>query len=172
MHLKELLREELICVNFTPEVVAEVAKTSGNLATDKWTAIEQLVDMLIEVNEIEEKDKQATVDALYKREKQMSTAIGEGIAIPHVVCDAVAQMTVALGICKSGLDFDSLDGQPVYLIILVVYPAVELQERLKTFASIVGLLNDESIRAKLISCNSCAEVLEIIREEETNNDNL
>ena len=151
MHLKELLREELIVVDLKPQ--------------DKWKTIENLVDVLIKSQEVDSQDKNELLEALYERERKMTTGIEHGVAIPHAVSDVVKQLTAAFGTCSPGLDFQAIDGQPTYLIVLLVYPSRALQEHIRTLASIANLLNDEAIRMKLKACKSSTEVLQIIRQE-------
>jgi fructose-specific phosphotransferase system IIA component len=151
MHLKELLREDLIIVDLKLQ--------------NKWKTIEDLVDVLIKTQEVDSQDKNELLEALYEREQKMTTGIEHGVAIPHAASDVVKQLTAAFGICKSGLDFQAIDGQPTYLIVLLVYPQRALHEHIRTLASIANLLNDEAIRTKLKACKSSKEALQIIQQE-------
>ena len=151
MHLKELLHEDLIIVDLKPQ--------------NKWKTIEDLVDVLIKTQEVDSQDKNELLEALYERERKMTTGIEHGIAIPHAASDVVKQLTAAFGICKSGLDFQAIDGQPTYLIVLLVYPQRALHEHIRILASIANLLNDEAIRTKLKACKSSKEALQIIQQE-------
>ncbi|HIE27216.1 TPA: PTS sugar transporter subunit IIA [Candidatus Poribacteria bacterium] len=162
MHLKELLREELIVVDLKSAVHEVTAERSEQ---DKWKTIETLVDVLVKAKEVDLKDKNELLEALYERERKMTTGIEDGVAIPHAASDVVKQITAALGICKSGLDFQSIDGQPTYLIVLLVYPHIALQEHIRTLASVANLLNDEAIRKKLRNCQNSKEALQIIQRE-------
>ena len=162
MHFKELLREELIIVDLKPAVHEVTAERSEQ---DKWKTIEKLVDVLAKEQEINPRNKNELLETLYERERRMTTGIEHGVAIPHAASDVVKRMTAAFGICKSGLDFQAIDGQPTYLIVLLVYPQIALQEHIKTLASIANLLNDEAIRTKLKTCKSSAEALQIIQQE-------
>ena len=151
MHIKELLREELIIVDLKPQ--------------DKWKTIGKLVDVLAKELEINPLNKNELIETLYERERRMTTGIEHGVAIPHAASDVVKRITAAVGICKSGLDFQSIDGQPTYLIVLLVYPQAALQEHIRTLASIANLLNDETVRRKLRNCQNSKEVLPIIQQE-------
>jgi len=151
MHLKELLREELIVVDLK--------------SPDKWKIIETLVDVLIKAQEVNSHDKNELLESLYERERRMTTGIENGVAIPHAASGVVDRITAALGICESGLDFEAIDGQPTYLIVLLVYPQVALQEHIKTLASIANLLNEEATRTELKNCKSSKEALQIIQQE-------
>lgn len=151
MHLKELLREELIVVDLK--------------SPDKWKIIETLVDVLIKAQEVDSHNKNELLESLYEREQRMTTGIENGVAIPHAVSDVVNQITAALGICKSGLDFEAIDGQTTSLIVLLVYPPKALQEHIRTLASIANLLNEEATRTELKTCKSSKEALQIIQQE-------
>ncbi|MBC8229720.1 PTS sugar transporter subunit IIA [bacterium] len=151
MHLKELLREELIVVDLKPR--------------DKWKTIEKLVDVLINAQEVDSHNKNELLEALYERERRMTTGIENSVAIPHAASGVVNQITAALGVCESGLDFEAIDGQPTSLIVLLVYPPKALQEHIRTLASIANLLNEEATRTELKTCKSSAEALRIIQQE-------
>jgi len=170
MHLKELLNEDLIIVDLKPavhEVITPLPPfgrgTAERSEQDKWQIIEKLVDVLIKAQKVDSQDKNELLEALYERERRMTTGIEHGVAIPHASSDVVKQITAAFGICKSGLDFQAIDGQPTRLIVLLVYPHIALQEHIKTLASVASLLNDESIRTKLQTCKSSEEALQIIQ---------
>jgi len=151
MHLKELLHEKVIIVHLKPK--------------DKWEIIKELVDVLVDSDEIDQECGDEIIEALYERERSMTTGIGNGVAIPHAACNALKKMSAVFGICKAGLDFESLDGQPVYVVVLLVYPEAALQQRLKTLADVARLLNDDRIKRRLMDCESCSDVLKIIQQE-------
>ncbi len=151
MYLKELLHEKAITVDLTPK--------------DKWEIIKELVDVLIDSDEIGEECRDGIAEALCERERSMTTGIGNGVAIPHAACNVLKKMSAVFGICKAGLDFESLDGQPVYMVVLLVYPEAALQQRLKTLADVARLLNDAQIKRKLMDCENCSDVLKIIQQE-------
>jgi len=150
MHLKELLHEKVIVIDLKPK--------------DKWDSIRELVNVLVNSNEIDRGCGDKVLEALYERERSMTTGIGNGIAIPHASCNALEKMFAVFGICKAGLDFESLDGQPVYVVVMLVYPEAALQQRLKTLADVARLLNDDRIRGRLMDCESCSDVLKIIQQ--------
>lgn len=150
MHLKELLHEKVVVIDLKPK--------------DKWQIIKELVDVLVDSEEIDGERVDEVLSALYERERSMTTGIGNGIAIPHASCNVLEKMFAVFGICKAGLDFESLDGQPVYVVVLLVYPEAVLQQRLKTLADVARLLNDERIRGRLIDCKNCSDVLKIIQQ--------
>ncbi|HQL83558.1 MAG TPA: PTS sugar transporter subunit IIA, partial [Spirochaetota bacterium] len=86
-------------------------------ATNKYKAIEELA-LVFKDSEVCG-DIQSLVKALKEREEIMSTGIGFGIAIPHAKIGSINEMAFAIGISRAGIDFDSMDGEPVHLVILV-----------------------------------------------------
>jgi PTS system nitrogen regulatory IIA component len=80
-------------------------------STRKEDVIREMVDLLIESGDVEKRNRNKLIDALMSREALGSTAIGQGIAIPHAKCDCVDRLVAAFGLSKKGVDFDSLDGE-------------------------------------------------------------
>ena len=91
------------------------------------------------------------IEALKEREKIMSTGIGFGIAIPHARLKSVKEMTFAIGISKKGIDFDSIDSNPVHLVILVAAGEKQHKEYLKLLSSIMTILKKEKIKDRIIN---------------------
>lgn len=138
---------------------------SANLqATDKEGAISELVDLLIRVREI--KDKDEMVKALLGREALGSTGIGQGIAIPHAKSGSVKELVSAFGLSRKGVNFDALDGEPVYIFFLLVAPPDSAGLHLKALARISRLLRDKFFREALKNAKDEKEILRIIREED------
>ena len=128
---------------------------------NKFDAIEELADVFNNSNICE--DTKVLISALREREEIMSTGIGLGIAIPHAKLDCVNEMTFAIGISKKGIEFDSLDGNPVYLIILVVAGESQHKDYLRLLSNIMGILKNEKAKNKIINASTPEELLEIIR---------
>ena len=87
-------------------------------ATDRWEAIEELIDLLVANGQVDSDHREAVVSVVKKRETSMSTGIGFGIGIPHASTDLIDNVTGAFGRSRSGGDFDALDNQPVNLVML------------------------------------------------------
>lgn len=152
MKLIELLREDLIKI--------------GLEAEDRWEAIEEMVNLLVSTHEIRLRDKHEVLTAVVEREKTMSTGLGHGIAIPHGASESVDQFVAAMGISRSGIDCQAIDGKPVYLVLLLVVPAAIFADHIKTLAGIARLLNNEEFRAKLMDSQTPEEIMEFIQQEE------
>ena len=130
-------------------------------ATERWSAIVELVDLLVERGQIRGPDRDVVLTALRQREETMSTGIGFGIAIPHASSDRVEQVVAAFGRSSTGIEFDSLDNAPVRFIVLFVVPKDQFQTHLRTLAAIAKFLNDRGVRERLASAASAGEILSI-----------
>ena len=142
------------------------ALTADLQATTKKEVIEELVDLLIAAGAFDKKIKARLIETLLAREALGSTAIGQGIAIPHGKCEHVAKLTAALGISKKGIDFDSLDGDPAYIFFLLVAPIDSAGPHLKALARISRLLKDKYFRDNLRSSKDEKMILKLISQED------
>ena len=96
----------------------------------------------------------------------MSTAIGEGIAIPHGHVDKGPAIQGVMGICREGIDFDAPDGEPVRLILLIATPQDKRELHLKVLASLSRMMSNPKIRNRLIAALSPEDAMEVIESEE------
>ena len=106
------------------------------------------------------------VEVLWERERLGSTAIGDGIAIPHGKLPGLSGVIGAFGRHIAGVDFDSLDGSPTHLFFLLVAPEDSVGQHLKALARVSRLLKDRAFRDKLIGAADRAELFRLIREED------
>jgi mannitol/fructose-specific phosphotransferase system IIA component (Ntr-type) len=130
-------------------------------STERWSAIVELIDLLVNRDQIKPADRDTVLAALRAREETMSTGIGFGIAIPHASSDRVSQVVAAFGRSSTGIEFDSLDNQPVKFIVLFVVPKDQFQTHLRTLAAIAKFLNDRSVRERLGTAATAEEILGI-----------
>jgi PTS system nitrogen regulatory IIA component len=100
---------------------------------------------------------------LVEREALQSTGIGDGVAIPHGALENLTGQVAALLICPSGVPFDAIDGQPVYIMFAVLTPKRATGEHLKTLARISRLLRDTSFRQKLLAAADGRQAHGLIR---------
>jgi fructose-specific phosphotransferase system IIA component len=135
-------------------------------STKKEDVIRELVDILINAGEIEKRHRNKLVEALMNREALGSTAIGQGIAIPHAKSDCVNKLIAAFGVSKKGVDFDSLDGELAYIFFLLVAPQDSAGPHLKALARISRLLKDKYFRDGLRACTDDKQVIKIVTEED------
>ncbi|TAL30634.1 MAG: PTS sugar transporter subunit IIA [Spirochaetes bacterium] len=128
-------------------------------ARNKFKAIEELARSFQGSAVCE--DLEELVVALIEREKIMSTGIGFGIAIPHAKIASVNQVAFAIGVSKQGIDFESIDGHPVHIIILVAAGEKQHKDYLKLLSKIMSVLKQEGARNRLIESASSEDVLRI-----------
>jgi len=133
----------------------------------KEDVIRELVELLVKAGSIKEKDAGKLVQILLKRESLGSTGIGQGVAIPHGKSDCVARLIAAFGVSRAGVDFDSLDGEPVHLFFLLVAPEDSAGPHLKALARISRLLKDKHFRDSLRATKEEKTLLKIVYEEDT-----
>ena len=126
----------------------------------KSETLDMAVDLMVKSEKIS--DREAYRKQVYLREEESTTGIGEGIAIPHGKCDAVTKPGLAAMVVKDGVDFDSLDGEPVHLIFLIAAPNTEDNIHLDVLSKLSVLLMDEQFTADLLNAKSVDEFLEIV----------
>lgn len=111
-------------------------------------------------------DAQRLLEILLEREKVSSTAIGEGVAIPHGKMPGVQRVAGVFGRSPRGVNFDSLDGGPTYLLFLLIAPENSAADHLKALARISRLLKDAAFRARLMEKKTREEIFSTIKEED------
>lgn len=130
-------------------------------AGERWQAIEEIVTMLVAADKVADSDKEELLAALKQREETMSTGIGFGIAIPHASSDRVTEVVAGFGRSKAGIEFDSLDNEPVHFIVLFVVPRDQFQTHLRTLAAIAKFLNDRTVRDELAGATDAVAILSV-----------
>ncbi|MCX5696640.1 MAG: PTS sugar transporter subunit IIA [Candidatus Omnitrophica bacterium] len=135
-------------------------------SSKKEDVMRELVDALINSSDIDKRSRNKIVDSLIARESLGSTAIGQGVAIPHTKCDCVQNLVAAFGLSKKGIDFDSLDGEPVNIFFLLIAPQDSAGPHLKALARISRLLKDKYFRDGLQECENEDAVIRIISQED------
>lgn len=130
-------------------------------ASERWAAIVELIDLLVDKGRVRVADRESILSALRQREETMSTGIGFGIAIPHASSNCVSEVVAAFGRSTTGIEFDSLDNSLVKFIVLFVVPKDQFQVHLRTLAAIAKFLNDKNVREQLGKADSAAQILGI-----------
>ena len=128
----------------------------------KSEALDMAVDLMAASGKI--RDKEAYRKEVYLREEESTTGVGGGIAIPHGKCDAVEKPGLAAMVIKDGVDFDSLDGEPVNLIFLIAAPNTKDNIHLDVLSKLSILLMDEQFSENLKKASTPEEFLQIIDE--------
>lgn len=134
-------------------------------AATRWEAIDELIDLLVRTGKIKEENRAAVTEAVKKRETSMSTGIGLGIGIPHAATDLITDVVGAFGRSTKGINFDSLDNQPVNLVMLFLVPQGQFQKHLYTLANIAKILHDREFRKRLETAPSADAILEAFRQQ-------
>src|SRR5215510_11305688 len=146
------------------DILAEPLVVGALKGRAKDEVIEELASVVAEHHP--EIDHGRLVAALEDRERLNSTALGEGVAIPHGKLAGVKRVVAAFGRSPGGVDFSSLDGKPTHLFFLLVAPEDSAGAHLKALARISRLLKDEAFRNRLMAAPDAAELYKIIREED------
>ncbi|MGA1979081.1 MAG: PTS sugar transporter subunit IIA [Sedimentisphaerales bacterium] len=131
---------------------------------DKESVITELVDLL-DANGLL-LNKETVLKAVLAREQTRSTGIGSRIALPHGKCDAVKELVMSIGIAKEPIDFESVDGKPVTIIILLVSPVNQTGPHIQALAKISRLMLDEEFKQELEKATSSKRVYELLRNKE------
>ena len=109
-------------------------------------------------------DVESLIKSLKEREELMSTGIGFGIAIPHAKIPDISSLSFAVGISRDGINFDSMDGYPVHLLILVVAGEKQHREYLGLLSNIMSMLKKNEVKEQIIASSSSDEVMALFRE--------
>ena len=150
MKVSELLKPEFIISDLKGESKEEI--------------INELVDLFKDDPRVEDIEKVRS--AVLEREKVMSTGVGKGFAIPHGKTNAVKEIVGAFGKIKDGIDYESLDGNPVNLVFLLVGKDNLISTHIKLLSRISRLMNKDDFRHRLVEANSADEIVKLFSDEE------
>lgn len=138
------------------------------VAEDKDDVIGELVSALVESGQIKEGDKQGIVDAILKREELGSTGIGRGVAVPHTKHPSVEKLVGTVGVSVDGVDFESLDGEKVQLLFLLISPPDRPGDHLRALENISRQLRDEMFCRFLKQSKTTADIQQLLEEADNN----
>lgn len=144
---------------FPPELIK-----IGIEADDKDEVFEELVDHFCQAEKSNAREQ--ILEALREREAKMSTGIHKGIAIPHGKTNAVDDVYGVLGISKKGVDYDALDGEPVYLLFMILAPRKDSEKHLRLLKRLAELLDNPQFFTELMAQNDAQSVHGVIRKYE------
>lgn len=148
-----LLKEENVIFNF--------------YAQSKTQAIQKLADIIIKNNKLASSQGEKLIQAVMERERLCSTAVGEGVAIPHprdVIITEIKKPLLSAGVCRNGMDFESMDGKPTHLVFLLSAPRSDIH--LKLMARLSRLLRDKIFRYKLVNSQGFKEFKQLVKAKE------
>lgn len=139
MQLQELFRPDDLLVGLDP--------------VDKWEAIRALMDRLVQAGRVPADREEEMLEAVFERERSMSTGMERGLAIPHAAVEGLEQLAACLGVVtdEGGLEFSSIDGAPTRLVILLLIPREQKLLHIRTLADIARGLGDEAKVAALVA---------------------
>jgi len=142
-------------VNFSEFIPIEnvILDLKGN---DKVAIIKELLTHMLKLNLIE--DYESALKEILQRENHLSTGLEYGIAIPHSKIDGVKKLSIVFGIKRKGVDFESQDAQPAYLIFLVVSPKNTSGPHIQALAMISRNLKERSVRDRLKKASTPDEI--------------
>jgi len=146
------------------DLLQESSVVSALAGRSKAEVIEELAGVL--THDHAEIDRQRLIQALEDRERLNSTALGDGVAIPHGKLPGLKRVLAAFGRSRAGVDFQSLDGKPTHLFFLLVAPEDSAGAHLKALARISRLLKDEGFRIRLMEASNAHDLFETIRTED------
>jgi len=152
LRLSELIRGDLVKI--------------GLEADDKWEAIEELVDLLISTHELSLGDRHDVVEAVFARERSLSTGLEHGIAVPYGEAACVDGIVAALGTSEAGIPFESLDNKPAHLIVLIIIPQGAFQRHVRTLTGIAHLGADAELRKRICKASSPEAAMNAIYKAE------
>ncbi len=134
-------------------------------AKTKKEALRELSGVL--AGSLKSLDAAGLLDMLLEREKLGTTAMGDGIAIPHARIESLDRLLASFGRSRQGVDFDSVDGKPTHLFFLLVAPGKEGSAHLLTLARLSRLLSSPEFRSKLLDVESSDDLFRVLEEEES-----
>jgi len=137
-------------------------------ASDKESAIREMVEALVAAGQLAEDACESIISAILKREELGSTGIGRGIAVPHTKHPSVERLVGTVAISQSGVEFNSLDGEPVALFILLISPPDRPGDHLRALENISRQLRDETFCRFLRQSKSVEDVKTLLEEADNN----
>src|SRR5215204_2275448 len=137
-------------------------------AREKKDVIRAMAMSLLEAKKINEKDYESIVEAILKREELGSTGIGRGVAVPHTKHPSVHELVGAVAVSDAGVDFDSLDGEKVHLLFLLISPPDRPGDHLRALENISRQLRDDTFCRFLKQSQEPADVWTLLEEADNN----
>ncbi len=137
----------------------------GIKSEEKTGIIEDLLEVAVSISP--DLDVDRALKGLLHRESIGSTGIGKGVAIPHAGIKNCTRILPVIGISKDGLNYNSLDGDPVRIFFLILYPEQQIKMQLKFLARVSRLLRNENLRNSLLKCSSPEDAINVLNQYES-----
>jgi mannitol/fructose-specific phosphotransferase system IIA component (Ntr-type) len=126
--------------------------------------VKEMVDLFVAAGDLGDSDQ--VLAAIVGRERTRSTGIGGGVAIPHAKTSQVSDVVMAVGLCAEAVDFDSIDGVGVRLVVMLISPEVLTPQHLQVLRSVTDVMSLASIRDELLGAKSADVLYDIFRRHE------
>lgn len=154
---------EIDCMNLVDVFKPDYIKIPLD-KNNKNDVIRELVEILNSNGAVS--NPQQIMEAVFDREKIMTTGVGNGVAIPHCKHKESHNFAIALGIHPSGIDFESIDNKPAHIIFLLVGPEDQPGTHIKLLSRISRIISQDDVREKVLECKTPEELFDLIKEEE------
>ena len=138
-------------------------------AEDKRSVVEEMVGALVEAGAVKPEEQAGIVQAVMKREELGSTGIGRGVAVPHTKHSSVNRLIGTVGISRNGVDFQSLDGEKVQILFLLVSPPDRPGDHLRALENISRQLRDDTFCRFLKQAKTVEEIKQLLDEADNQN---
>jgi nitrogen PTS system EIIA component len=146
------------------DFVVRDAIISDLKATEKQDVIRELMDALRQTGHVQDSDFESVVKAIIKREELGSTGIGKGVAVPHTKHPSVPRLVGTVGLSQKGVNFEALDGEPVYIFFLLVSPPDKPGDHLRALENISRHLKDNHFCRCLQRARSREELAQLLQD--------
>ncbi|MBI69872.1 MAG: PTS fructose transporter subunit IIA [Phycisphaerae bacterium] len=146
------------------DIVVKEAIIPELAATKRDGVIAELVDALVAAGCATEDQREEFTKAIIRRENKGSTGFGHGVAVPHIKHPDIKEMKIAIGNSPEGIDFKSLDREPVFSIVLLLSPEDQPENHLDAMEAIFSNLSQDTFRRFLRQATSPEEVLTLLTE--------
>lgn len=150
------------------DFVERHAVTADLSADTKEGVIRAMVQSLIDAGKLEVAEQEGIVKAILKREELGSTGIGRGVAVPHTKHTSVKKLVGAVAVSHEGVDFDSLDGEKVYLFFMLISPHDRPSDHLRALENVSRQLRDDSFCKFLKNATTAEQILQLLDEADNN----
>jgi mannitol/fructose-specific phosphotransferase system IIA component (Ntr-type) len=146
------------------DLLDEASVKVGLESVDKEECIEEMVDVLVRAGRIT--DRAGALREIRQREDEATTGIGKGIAVPHGKHESISELVAAVGTSREGIEFDSVDGKPVHIVILLLASIGLSGQHVLALAEIARLLEIPGFYRKALESQTPTKLLALIDSEE------
>jgi len=146
------------------DIVEESALIPSLESTTRDEVVTELVDALVASKAVDSANRDTLIESILERERRGSTGFGKGVAVPHVKHDCIKKMVATIGVSAKGVDFNALDRQSVYALVLLLSPVDQPEEHLKAMEIIFGNLSQDTFRRFLRQVSTVDDIITLIQE--------